>query len=217
MGLFITFEGTDGSGKTTQIQQLTAHLETEGRIVCTTREPGGTKIGNQIRHVLHDVNNIEMTAEAEILLYSASRAQLVRELVLPRLAQGEVVLCDRYVESTYAYQGYGRELNFDMLRRLGEFATQGVRPDLIIYLDLDIQAGLARKATLAATGQEVLNRMDKLEQDFYQRVRDGYHELARQDSEPTRWLILDASAPIETISQQVWARVSALLESVIST
>ncbi|MDM8532037.1 dTMP kinase [Anaerolineales bacterium HSG25] len=210
MSLFITFEGTDGSGKTTQIQRLTARLEAEGQTFYATREPGGTKIGDQIRQVLHDVNNTEMTAEAEILLYTASRAQLVRELVNPRLARGEVVLCDRYVESTYAYQGYGRGLDFAMLRSLSEFATQGLRPDLIIYLDLDIETGLARKANLAATGQEALNRMDKLEQAFYQRVRDGYHELARQDSEPTRWLILSASESIETIAQQIWARVSAL-------
>lgn len=212
--MFITFEGPDGSGKSTQINLVTAHLEQLGYKVLCTREPGGTAIGNQIRQVLHDVKNTEMSARAEILLYSASRAQLVEQVILPHLAQGGVVLCDRYADSTYAYQGYGRRLDFETLRLITEFATQSLKPDLTIYLDVAVEEGLRRKSAANVSGQGEWNRMDQLELDFHQRVRAGYLEMAQK--EPERWLIVDASAPVEEISWVICRRLEQVLSVVRS-
>lgn len=209
MSLFITFEGPDGSGKSTQINLVAAHLTRLGQEVLCTREPGGTAIGDQIRHVLHDVSNTEMSARAEILLYSASRAQIVEQVILPHLAQGGVVLCDRYADSTYAYQGYGRQLDFESLRQITEFATQGLKPDLTIYLDVAVEEGLRRKSAANETGQGEWNRMDQLELTFHQRVRIGYLEMAQK--EPERWLIVDASAPVEAINQIICRRLEQVL------
>lgn len=210
--MFITFEGPDGSGKSTQINLVTAHLEQSGYKVLCTREPGGTAIGDQIRQVLHDVKNTEMSARAEILLYSASRAQLVEQVILPHLAQGGVVLCDRYADSTYAYQGYGRRLDFETLRLITEFATQSLKPDLTIYLDVAVEEGLRRKSAANVSGQGEWNRMDQLELDFHQRVRAGYLEMAQ--NEPERWLIVDASAPVEEISWVICRRLEQVLSEV---
>ncbi|NJN95719.1 MAG: dTMP kinase [Anaerolineales bacterium] len=212
--MFITFEGPDGSGKSTQINLVTAHLERLGYEVLCTREPGGTAIGNQIRQVLHDVKNTEMSARAEILLYSASRAQLVEQVILPHLAGGGVVLCDRYADSTYAYQGYGRRLDFETLRLITEFATQSLKPDLTIYLDVAVEEGLRRKSAANESGQGEWNRMDQLELDFHQRVRAGYLEMAQK--EPERWLIVDASAPVEAINGVICGRLEQVLSEVSS-
>lgn len=209
MSLFITFEGPDGAGKSTQIDLVARHLRQLGYEVFYTREPGGTAIGDQIREILHDVNNTEMTATAEILLYSASRAQLVQEVILPRLAQGQVVLCDRYADSTYAYQGYGRQLDFDSLRLITRFATQALQPDLTIYLDLEVEEGLRRKSAASAAGQGEWNRMDQLELAFHQRVRAGYLEMAA--AEPERWLVVDAAASVEVINRVICGRLEQLL------
>lgn len=198
--MFITFEGIDGSGKSTQFRRVADYLEQQGRTVCCSREPGGTRIGDKVRAILHDVAHTEMTAQAEILLYSASRAQLVCEVILPALEKGEIVLCDRYVESTYAYQGYGRQLDFNSLQNLTELATQGLKPDLIIYLDIDIELGLQRKFEAQSKG-EALNRMDKLERAFYQRVRAGYLAMAERD--PSRWFVVEASRPVEQVYQTI--------------
>ncbi|MEM7343581.1 MAG: dTMP kinase [Chloroflexota bacterium] len=192
MTVFITFEGPDGSGKSTQIDLTVAYLRQQGYQILCTREPGGSAIGDQIRTVLHDVKNTEMAAEAEILLYSASRAQLVQQVVLPALERGEVVICDRYADSTYAYQGYGRGLDFESLRMITHFATQGLKPDLTIYLDLDVQEGLNRKSVANSAGEGEWNRMDQLELAFHERVRVGYLEMAQ--AEPERWLVIDADA-----------------------
>lgn len=211
MSLFITFEGPDGAGKSTQIDLVTRHLRRLGYEVFYTREPGGTAIGDQIREILHDVNNTEMTARAEILLYSASRAQLVQEVILPRLAQGQVVLCDRYADSTYAYQGYGRQLDFDSLRLITRFATQALLPDLTIFLDLEVEEGLRRKSAASAAGQGEWNRMDQLELAFHRRVRAGYLEMAA--AEPERWLVVDAAASVEVINQGICSRLEQLLKA----
>jgi dTMP kinase len=211
VSLFITFEGPDGAGKSTQIDLVARHLRQLGYEVFYTREPGGTAIGDQIREILHDVNNTEMTARAEILLYSASRAQLVQEVILPRLAQGQVVLCDRYADSTYAYQGYGRQLDFDSLRLITRFATQALQPDLTIFLDLEVEEGLRRKSAASATGQGEWNRMDQLELAFHQRVRAGYLEMAA--AEPERWLVVDAAASVEVINQGICSRLEQLLKA----
>ncbi|MFW6062698.1 MAG: dTMP kinase [Chloroflexota bacterium] len=191
--MFITFEGPDGSGKTTQIALLADFLREQGFSVLTTREPGGTVIGDQIRACLHDVQNTDMTAAAEILLYSASRAQLVQETIRPALADGRIVLCDRFADSTLAYQGYGRGLDLDDLIYITRFATGDLRPDLTFLLDLDVEAGLQRRET----GGEEINRMDLQSASFYRRVRDGYHKMA--EDEPERWIVLDADRPVDAI------------------
>jgi dTMP kinase len=209
LSLFITFEGPDGSGKSTQINLIANQLSRQGYKVLCTREPGGTAIGNQIRQVLHDIKNTEMSARAEILLYSASRAQLVEQVILPHLAQGGVVLCDRYADSTYAYQGFGRQLDFGTLRLITEFATQGLKPDLTIYLDVPVEEGLRRKSAASVTGEGEWNRMDRLELAFHQRVRTGYLEMAHQ--EPERWLIVNASAPVDQINQLICRRLEQVL------
>lgn len=192
-GWFITFEGPDGSGKTTQLQHLAPWLVSQGLTVVTTREPGGTRVGERIRDVLHDCAHTEMTAEAEILLYSASRAQLVGELIRPAIAAGNVVLCDRFYDSTFAYQGYGRGLSLADLREITHFATQGLTPDLTLYLDVPPEIGLQRRE---ASG-EALNRLDREALDFHHRVRAGYLELI--EANPARWRRIDATGTPEEI------------------
>jgi dTMP kinase len=210
MSFFMTFEGPDGSGKSTQIDLVGEYLRRLGYRVFCTREPGGTSIGDQIRQVVHDVDNTEMAARAEILLYSASRAQLVEQVILPRLARGEIVLCDRYADSTYAYQGYGRQLDFDTLRLITRFATQALIPDLTIYLDLAVEEGLRRKEKANTAGQGEWNRMDRLDVEFHQRVRDGYLAMAR--AEPERWLVVDATDSVDAINRLICNRLELVLK-----
>jgi dTMP kinase len=213
LSLFITFEGPDGSGKSTQIDLSAQYLQDCGYNVLCTREPGGTAIGNQIRRVLHDVANTEMAAQTEVLLYSASRAQLVEQVILPHLSRGGVVLCDRYADSTYAYQGYGRQLDFDILRLMTRFATQALKPDITIYLDLKAEAGLNRKVAANTAGQGEWNRMDQLELDFHQRVRAGYLKMAR--AEPDRWLVVDGIAPVDKVHQVICQRLEQMFKQKI--
>ena len=204
--MFITFEGPDGSGKTTQITLLAAYLREQGFPVLTTREPGGTTIGDQIRSCLHDVGNTEMTAETEILLYSASRAQLVQEVIRPALAEGQIVLCDRFADSTIAYQGYGRGLDLDALSFITRFATGGLKPDLTVLLTLDAEYGLRRRETDGAE----MNRMDLQAAAFYRRVQEGYEALAA--AEPERWVVVDADRPAAAVQRDVQAIVSERLQ-----
>ena len=204
---FITFEGIEGSGKTTQIRLLTAWLKERTPHVFLTREPGGTRIGEQIRTILLDPENMEMTPEAEILLFSAARAQIVREIIRPRLDAGWIVICDRFADSTLAYQGFGHGLPLDDLRRITQFATGGLQPDLTVYLDLDVETGLKRKA---ATPEE-WNRMEAKAIAFHRRVRQGYLQLAKEA--PRRWLVLDARQPVDVIQAQIRQRVAALLDA----
>jgi dTMP kinase len=206
MGLFITFEGPEGSGKTTQIRLLTQWLSDHGLDVLTTREPGGTRIGEAIREVLLSPAHTEMCAEAEILLFSAARAQIVRETLQPHLIRGGVVLCDRFADSTLAYQGYGRLLDLDTLRQITLFATGGLVPALTICLDLPVVAGLRRKQ---GGYQAEWNRMERERLDFQERVRLGYLALAA--AEPQRWFVLDALRAIEVIQAEIRQRVAALL------
>ena len=206
MGLFITFEGPEGSGKTTQIRRLADWLGDQGREVLTTREPGGTRIGEAIREVLLSPAHTEMCAEAEILLFSAARAQIVRETLQPHLARGGVVLCDRFADSTLAYQGYGRLLDLGTLRQITLFATGGLVPALTICLDLPVVEGLRRKQ---GGDQAEWNRMERERLDFQERVRLGYLALAA--AEPQRWFVLDALREIEVIQSEIRERVAALL------
>ena len=195
--MFITFEGPEGSGKTTQINLLTTYLLAQGWAVVATREPGGTVIGDQIRGCLHDVNNTAMTAAAELLLYSASRAQLVGELIRPALAQGHIVLCDRYADSTLAYQGYGRGLDLTALRQITQFASGGLQPDLTLFLDVDVEAGLARRQQ----GGDEMNRLDREAVAFHQKVRAGYFQLIAADA--ARWVMINAERPVAVIQSEI--------------
>ncbi len=192
-GLFVTFEGPEGSGKTTQLQRLGAWLAQQHIPFVLTREPGGTVIGEEIRDLLHDCAHTEMHARTEILLYSASRAQLVAEVIRPALEAGKIVLCDRYVDSTYAYQGYGRGLPLADLQAITQFATGGLMPKLTLYLDVPVEVGLARRQQSG----ETLTRLDREAVTFHRRVREGYLTLARQA--PQRWRIIDATRAVDEI------------------
>ncbi len=196
MSLFITFEGPDGSGKSSQIAKLTKYLEDNGYSVINTREPGGTSIGNQIRDIVLKSENTEMHQRAEILLFQASRAQLVEQVIRPHLEKGGVVLCDRYADSTLAYQGYGYGRDIHELRAIINFATGGLKPDLTLLLDVDVKIGLARRRE----GGDV-NRLDIFELTFHQNVRQGYHQLAQ--AEPQRWVTIDAGQPTERVQRRI--------------
>ncbi len=194
--MFITLEGPEGSGKTSQIPPLTRFLQDQGLLVITTREPGGTDIGDQVRAVLTNLSNTSMHPRTEILLFLAARAQLVEQCIRPALNQGKLVLCDRYADSTLAYQGYGHGTDLALLRQLLNFATGSLWPDLTILLDIDPEKGLQRKRS----GGE-WNRLDAYELAFHQRVWKGYQALAQQ--EPQRWAIVDASQPFEAVQNQL--------------
>ena len=192
--MLITFEGTEGSGKSTQIGALAAYLSAQGYDVLTTREPGGTPIGEQVRGVLFKLDNTEMHPRTEILLFQASRAQLIEQVIRPHLEKGGLVLCDRYADSTLAYQGYGYQTDLDKLKNLVAFATGGLVPDLTILFDLDVEEGLRRRAS----GGE-WNRLDAYDQEFYLRVRRGYDELMQED--PGRWVVVDAGGTHEAVQE----------------
>ncbi len=204
--MFITFEGPDGSGKSTQIRLLAERLKQAGYNVLLTREPGGTEIGEQIRAVLHDLKNRAMHPRAELLLYSAARAQLVEQVIRPHLAAGDLVLSDRYFDSTLAYQGYGHGLDLVALQQITAFATDGLTPDLTIFLDLNVELGLSRRQVNAAEW----NRLDDYALAFHQRVRAGYHELMQL--EPGRWVKLDATRSTEELHAEVWRVVVERLQ-----
>ncbi len=204
-GVFITFEGPEGSGKTTQVRLLAEHLVRRGLNVLQVREPGSTPIGDQVRNILHDMKNQAMDARAELLLYAASRAQLVAQVIRPHLAAGGIVVCDRYADSTLAYQGYGRGLDLSTLHLITAFATSGLKPDLTLYLDIDPAHGLDRRN---ANGEE-WNRMDALALDFHRRVCAGYETLIA--AEPERWVRINADQPVEAVQQAIFAVVDERL------
>lgn len=223
MGLFITFEGPEGSGKSTQARLLYERLQAMGYPVILTREPGGTRIGETIRRILMDLRHTEMAPTTETLLFSAARAQLVSELIRPYLATGGIVLCDRYADSTYAYQGYGLGRDLDELHAITEVATGGLMPDLTFYLDVPVEEGLERKrgGLRAARGDSndgaaapnpEWNRLDARDLAYHQRVADGFRDLMRQ--EPQRWRLLDARLPIAQLAQSIATEVEPLLEHV---
>jgi dTMP kinase len=205
--MFITFEGPEGGGKTTQIQLLQQTLDSQGYTVLMTREPGGTAIGNAIRTLLLDATSTAMSERAEALLFNAARAQLVDEVIRPALAKQKIVLCDRYADSTLAYQGYGRGLDVDGLKQLIAFATTDLHPDLTIFLKIDPAAGIERKRQSA--GAE-WNRLEEEALSFHHRVEAGFRQLIA--AEPMRWLVVDAMQPIGDVHRMIWAAVQQRLE-----
>ncbi len=209
MPLFITFEGPEGSGKSTQVRFLVEWLKERGFSVLSTREPGGTAIGNAVRQVLLDVQHAGMRPRTEVFLFSAARAQLVDEVIRPFLERGGVVVSDRYADSTLAYQGYGHGMDLGMLRRISEFATGGLWPDLTIYLDVPVEEGLRRKRKANIRGEGELNRLDMADVEFHRRVRNGY--LALAESDPARWRVLDGTKPADSLRDEIEKVVSEML------
>jgi dTMP kinase len=203
--MFITLEGPEGSGKTSHTPYLVEFLREQGYTVFPTREPGGTSIGEQVREILANLKNTEMHPHTEILLFQAARAQIVEQVIKPRLASGEVVLCDRYADSTLAYQGYGHRVDLDELRRVVNFATGGLTPALTVLLDLDVELGLKRKRKA-----DEWNRLDAYTLDFHQRVRAGYLQLVKQ--EPLRWRVIDASTSWESVQEALRAIILTKLQ-----
>lgn len=208
-GRFITFEGPEGSGKSTQVALLRARLEKSGRQVRQTREPGGTPLGQALRRILLTADGTGMTPLAEALLLSTDRAQHVAEVVRPALAAGCVVLGDRYVDSMLAYQGFGRELPLEVLETLARIATESLTPDLTILIDLDVEESLARRRRASETGGGELNRFDVRAIQFHERVRHGF--LALAEREPDRFYVLNGARPVEDVAQDIWNRVRSLL------
>jgi len=210
-GLFITFEGTEGSGKSTHIQLLADRLRTANRIVRVLREPGGTPIGEEIRHTLkHSRQNQAMTAEAELLLINASRAQLVREVIRPALAAGEVVLCDRFCDSTIAYQGYGRQLDLKMVRAVVDFAVGETRPDWTVLLLVPLAVSEARRQKRQGETSPLRDRFEESDRAFFRRVEEGYQAIAA--AEPRRFCVIDSTQPLESVKAAIWQGIEPLLQ-----
>ena len=205
MSLFITFEGSEGCGKSTQARALWRKLTHLGIPAKLTHEPGGTALGNQLRRILKRKRQDEISPVAELLLFAACRIQLVTEVIRPSLQQGKVVICDRFSDSTVAYQGYGRGLNLDTIKKTNDLATQGIKPDLTIFLDIPTQKGLSRKQSRANDRFEAENIA------FHNKVRAGYLKLAAE--EPERWLVIDATLPRARIGRIIWDRVNRLLQT----
>jgi dTMP kinase len=203
-GRFISFEGTDGAGKTTQLRLLTARLEAAGQRVLCTREPGGTPLGEQLRALILPQADTTNDPVAELLLLNAARAQLVAQVIRPALADGVIVLADRYADATLAYQGYGRGGDLAELRTIIAIATRGLQPDRTFLLDLPIDTSLHRLTTRGAD-----NFFDRMGPEFRQRVREGFLELAR--AEPQRWVVVDGTQPVEQVAERIWESVQPLV------
>jgi len=219
--LFITFEGGEGSGKTTHAHLLYQYLHDQGYAVVLTREPGGTRISDEVRRILLDPENTDILPRAEILLFSAARAQLSDEFIRPHLEKGHLVICDRYADSTMAYQGYGLGLDLKRLRAITDFATGGLKPDLTLYLDIPVEIGLKRRLraidspgfSIPETQLALFNKWDRLDRkevDYHRRVQRGYEELMR--AEPQRWHRIDANRPLDEVQEDVRKEVRSVLE-----
>ena len=205
MSLFIAFEGGEGSGKSTQAKALWKKLSRLCIPAELTHEPGGTTLGNELRHLLKRKRQDTISPEAELLLFAASRIQLVSEVIRPKLREGKVVICDRFADSTTAYQGYGRGIDLANIKAINELSTQSIKPDLTILLDTSTQKGLSRKQS------KMKDRFETEEIAFHNRVRDGYLRLAAQ--EPERWLVIDATLTKAKIGKIIWDRVNQLLQA----
>lgn len=210
-GLFITFEGPEGSGKSTQLRMLAVKLRTAGRDVAETQEPGGTPIGLQIRRLLLAPENREICPTAELLLMFASRAQNVDELILPALAAGKVVLCDRFTDSTLAYQGAARGLGPEVVYELDRIACRGLVPDLTLLIDIDPETGLARARQRAGGAHDADTRMEDQTVAFHRKVREAYRQIAAED--PRRIRMIDGAQQPEVVAARVWEAIEPLLAS----
>ncbi len=207
-GQLISFEGSEGSGKSTQISRLAAHLQKTDREVISTREPGGTEIGEQIRNIIvHNSKGDEMCAETELLLFTAARAQLVREVIAPALLRGAIVLSDRFLDSSTVYQGIARNLAADPVNQINRFAVGNVMPDLTIVIDVPEDVSLAR---LRQRASDLPDRMERENIDFYKKVREGYLVLAK--GMPERFIVVDGTKTVDAIEKKIWAEVQSRLK-----
>lgn len=209
-GVFVTFEGPEGGGKSTQAERLASRLESEGRTIVRTREPGGTPVGEAIRGLLqHDEVGDDLVPEAELLLFEASRAQLVREIILPALERGEVVISDRFADSTTAYQGYGRGEPIESLLAINDYAIATATPDVTFLIDIDTDTGFQRLAARYSGGPSEHDRFERETRDFHDKVREGYLELARRW--PDRYQVIDGSRAVEPVGEDIWSIYQALV------
>ena len=207
LGRLISFEGSEGSGKSTQISRLAAHFQTAKREVVTVREPGGTELGEQIRNIIvHNSKGDEMCAETELLLFAAARAQLVREVIAPALIAGKIVLSDRYLDSSTVYQGIARNLAADPVAQINHFAIGNVMPNLTVVIDVPTEVSLKR---LKQRASDLPDRMERENVDFYKKVREGYLVLA--EGMPERFIVVDGTKSADAIEKKIWSEIKARL------
>ncbi len=204
-GLFITTEGTDGSGKTTQIKLMESYLKDKGFEVVVTREPGGTSIGEKIRSIILDTENSDMSHITEMMLYASARAQLVGELIKPSLEDGKVVICDRFIDSSYVYQGFGRNIDIELIERVNRIALNGIMPHLTLFFDIDPEVALKRR--IQSTG---VDRIEQEAMEFHKRVYNGYRKLAELYSD--RIKTIESNKSVEEIFLDVRAHIDRMLE-----
>jgi len=207
-GKFITFEGPEGGGKSTHVRELAEQLRAEGKTVLVTREPGGTRLAELIRGLVREEVEDPPVTRCEVLLFIAARAQVVSEVIRPALARGEWVICDRFADSTFAYQGYGRGIDVGLLKNFNDFATEGLVPDLTILLDVPPETSKARLAERQAATATSADRIEQEGDMFHRRLREGFLELAK--AEPGRFAVIDSSGPREEVSEKVWTAVRNL-------
>ncbi|PRA02940.1 dTMP kinase [Arthrobacter sp. MYb229] len=207
-GLFIVFEGGDGAGKSTQVAMTRQWLENRGARVATTREPGGTQIGEKLRSLVLEHGHGDIDSRTEALIYAAARAAHVQQLIAPKLAEGTHVICDRFVDSSLAYQGMGRSLGFSAVSAINDFATTGLKPDATIILDIPAADGRARRIA-ASGGVEDSDRLESEPDDFHERIRGAFLELAAKD--PRRYLVVDATGSVEQLQQEITTHLAGLL------
>ena len=204
MSLFITFEGGEGCGKSTQTRMLRNRLNKLALPVLLIHEPGGTKLGTRISYLLKWAKNVSISPVAELLLFNASRAHLVDTVIRPALQEGKIIICDRFADSTMAYQGYGRNLDMQLVKSVCETGTRGLKPDLTIFLDVPVEEGLRRKHAVSSQ-----DRFEQTELDFHRRVRDGYLQMAKE--EPQRWVVIEGTKTKENIREIIWGKVNRML------
>jgi len=204
--LFITFEGMEGSGKSTQVGKLASKLREEKYSIEVVREPGGTRVGELIRHITHDRENVDLTAVSEVYLMAASRAQLVREIIRPALDSQKIVIADRFIDSSLAYQGFGRNLGEEVVTSINKLALDGVLPIVTVFLDITPEEGFKRR-----NGTEKIDRLDLQQSEFYERVYQGYKSLAEKYKE--RYVVVDGRESIEKVATDIWERVRGKLQT----